>query len=103
MPLWHCRKYCVGSKGRRRAKSSSCRTGSSISLPDDTRSRRRVLLALAVGAPAALSGCGWRPLYADLEAGPASEELRAIHVDPILERIGQRLEIALRNSLNPTG
>jgi LPS-assembly lipoprotein len=62
-----------------------------------------VLLALAVGTPAALSGCGWRPLYADLEAGPASEELRAIHVDPILERIGQRLEIALRNSLNPSG
>jgi len=29
--------------------------------------------------------------------------LRAIKVDPIAERIGQRLEIALRNSLNPTG
>jgi LPS-assembly lipoprotein len=64
---------------------------------------RRVLLTLAVAAPLALSGCGWAPLYADFESGPASEELRAIRVDPISERIGQRLEIALRNSLNPTG
>ena len=50
-----------------------------------------------------LAGCGWAPLYADPEAGPASEELRAVEVDPILERIGQRLEISLRNSFNPTG
>jgi len=62
-----------------------------------------VLLALAVGTPAALSGCGWTPLYAEAQSGAASEELRAIRVDPILERLGQRLEIALRNSLNPTG
>ena len=60
--------------------------------------RRSALLA-----PLALFGCGWAPLYADTETGPASEELRAIKVDPIPERIGQRLEIALRNSLNPTG
>ena len=33
----------------------------------------------------------------------SSEELRAIHVEPILERIGQRLQIALRSSLNPAG
>jgi LPS-assembly lipoprotein len=62
---------------------------------------RRGLLALF--AALALSGCGWTPLYADIETGPASEELSAIRVDPISERIGQRLEIALRNSLNPTG
>src|SRR6266700_1181590 len=64
---------------------------------------RRTLLAFAVAAPVALSGCGWTPLYADIEAGPASEELATIRVDPIAERIGQRLEIALRNSLNPRG
>jgi LPS-assembly lipoprotein len=58
-----------------------------------------MLAALAVG----LSRCGWAPLYGEAVSGPASEELRAIHVDPISERIGQRLEIALRNSLNPTG
>ena len=65
--------------------------------------RRSVLLALAVGPPLALSGCGWAPLYGEPASGPATEELRAIYVEPILERIGQRLQIALRNSLNPTG
>ena len=65
--------------------------------------RRRVLLTLALGPPLALSGCGWAPLYGEPASGPASEELRAIHVDPIAERIGQRLQIALRNSLNPAG
>jgi LPS-assembly lipoprotein len=62
-----------------------------------------VLLTLALGPPLALSGCGWAPLYGEPTSGPASEELRAIHVDPISERIGQRLAIALRSSLNPTG
>jgi LPS-assembly lipoprotein len=65
--------------------------------------RRRALLTLALGPPLALSGCGWAPLYGEAVSGPASDELRAIHVDPISERIGQRLAIALRNSLNPTG
>jgi LPS-assembly lipoprotein len=64
---------------------------------------RRALVALIAAAPAALRGCGWEPLYADPDTGPASEELRAIKVNPIPERIGQRLEIALRNSLNPSG
>lgn len=64
---------------------------------------RRFLLGLALCAPIAFYGCGWEPLYGDPETGPASEELRAIRVNPILERIGQRLEIALRNSLNPSG
>ena len=64
---------------------------------------RRFLVAAALGALLALTSCGWAPLYADPETGPASEELRAVKVDPILERIGQRLEIALRNSLNPSG
>jgi len=63
----------------------------------------RATVALVAVAPAVLFGCGWQPLYADPETGPASEELRAIKVAPIPERIGQRLEIALRNSLNPSG
>jgi LPS-assembly lipoprotein len=50
-----------------------------------------------------LAGCGWAPLYADIQTGPADEELRAIRVAPINERIGQRLTLALRESLNPTG
>src|SRR5437764_1064944 len=64
---------------------------------------RHALLALALGALLALPGCGWRPLYADRETGPGDAELRAIKVDPIAERIGQRLTLALRESLNPDG
>jgi LPS-assembly lipoprotein len=58
-----------------------------------------VWLALAV----ALAGCGWTPLYADRDTGPADAELRAIKVAPIPERIGQRLAMALRESFNPDG
>ena len=66
---------------------------------------RRALLALtlAVGLALPLPGCGWEPLYADPQSGPTSADLRAIEVTPIADRIGQRLEMALRNSLNPTG
>jgi LPS-assembly lipoprotein len=59
--------------------------------------------AVAVSTLFVLYGCGWGPLYADVQTEPASEALRAIKVDPIPERIGQQLAIALRNSLNPTG
>ena len=65
--------------------------------------KRRLLLALPLGMVVALSGCGWAPLYADRESGPADENLRAIKVDPIPERIGQKLAWALRESFNPTG
>jgi len=60
------------------------------------------VVAVALAAAQLVSGCGWAPLYADIDSA-ASEELRAVKVAPIPERIGQRLEIALRNSLNPTG
>jgi LPS-assembly lipoprotein len=63
----------------------------------------RSLLAVALAAALGLSGCGWEPLYADRESGPADAEMRAIKVDPIPERIGQRLTLALRESLNPDG
>jgi LPS-assembly lipoprotein len=65
--------------------------------------REYALPSCVFAAVMALAACGWEPLYADPEAGPAADELRAIRVDPISERIGQRLEIALRTSLNPTG
>jgi LPS-assembly lipoprotein len=71
-------------------------------LAPGSAAQRRDLLA-GVGALLALSGCGWAPLYGDAESTPAAEELAAIHVEPIAERIGHRLEIALRNSLNPSG
>jgi LPS-assembly lipoprotein len=60
-------------------------------------------LAIVIALLFALAGCGWAPLYANPQSGPASADLRAIRVDPIGDRIGQRLEMALRNSLNPTG
>ncbi|HYU12560.1 MAG TPA: LPS assembly lipoprotein LptE [Stellaceae bacterium] len=64
---------------------------------------RRALVVLALGLVLALAGCGWTPLYADRATEPADEELRAIKVDPIPDRIGQRLAWALRESFNPTG
>src|SRR5579862_2744664 len=64
---------------------------------------RRSLLGLLLASPAALGGCGWEPLYADRQTGAADEDLRAIKVNPIAERVGQRLEMALRKSFNPTG
>lgn len=64
---------------------------------------RRGFAALLLAAAGILSGCGWEPLYADRQTTAADAELRAIKVNPIAERIGQRLEMSLRNSLNPTG
>jgi LPS-assembly lipoprotein len=64
---------------------------------------RRFFLALGLGLPAMLAGCGWEPLYANRETAPASADLRAIRVSPIPERVGQRLEMALRSTLNPSG
>ena len=90
------------STAMRRARSSSCRIGSSMSSPDrGWRHFARDCARSRCGVAAV--GCGWTPLYADTETDAASQELRAIKVDPIPERIGQRLEMALRNSLNPTG
>jgi hypothetical protein len=64
---------------------------------------RGAVLTFTIALVLLLPGCGWERLYADPEAGPANAELRAIKVLPILDRIGQRLEMALRNALNPTG
>jgi LPS-assembly lipoprotein len=87
------------------------RSMTSLILRSDPRERlegrtgptRRPLLGLLLLAPLALAGCGWEPLYADRATGPGDAELRAIQVAPIAERIGQRLTIGLRESLNPDG
>ena len=65
--------------------------------------RRGAVLTLALALALPFAGCGWERLYADPQSGPAGADLRAIRVEPISERVGQRLEMALRNSLNPTG
>lgn len=64
---------------------------------------RRAFLGLAGALPLALASCGWHPLYADREAAPADARLREIRVEPIADRIGQRLELRLRNLMNPSG
>ena len=66
-------------------------------------SRRAAPPAIVLALVLALSGCGWRPLYADPQSGPANAALRAVRVDPIPDRVGQRLELALRDAFNPSG
>jgi LPS-assembly lipoprotein len=68
-----------------------------------TWSRRMFVACGAAASLAALTGCGWAPLYADRAAGPADIELGAIKVAPIPERIGQSLALQLRRWLNPAG
>jgi LPS-assembly lipoprotein len=68
------------------------------------KNRGRVLaLALAAALSPLVAGCGWAPLYANPEAGPAAADLRAVKVLPISERIGQNLAVALRAAFNPSG
>ena len=65
---------------------------------------RRVFVVSAVAVClSSLAGCGWTPLYADPEAGPADAELATIRVAAIPERIGQKLALGLRQWLNPAG
>jgi hypothetical protein len=76
--------------------------------PIGPKTERRALFRWTLALPlvlsvTALSSCGWAPLYADRDTEPADVELRAIRVAPILERIGQKLALALRQSLNPEG
>ena len=65
--LWPCRRWRAGWTAVRRARSSSCRTGSSTSLPDEMSNPGRMLISLAATAAQLLSGCGWTPLYADVD------------------------------------
>ena len=61
--------------------------------------RRGLLLLFAF----ALAGCGFRPLYGQRSARDWDPDLAAIKVDPIPDRPGQILALALRESLNPSG
>src|SRR5713226_6356909 len=62
---------------------------------------RRALLPLLLLPP--LGACGFRPLYAEREEASSEPALATIKVLPIKDRIGQMLEMSLRESFNPRG
>jgi LPS-assembly lipoprotein len=63
--------------------------------------------AFALWALLALAGCGWQPLYGQVnngtEGGNAGPRLASVHIAPIANRVGQHLYNALRDRLNPGG
>lgn len=63
----------------------------------------RSLRAVAFLFLALLAGCGFHPLNREREMATAEPDLAAIHVLPIKDRIGQMLELSLREALNPAG
>jgi LPS-assembly lipoprotein len=72
---------------------------------DEVFGLRRSFLRLAMLAVlmAPLAGCGFRPLYGGSTAGGFDPDLAAIKVQPIADRQGQLLGLALRERLNPRG
>lgn len=64
------------------------------------RLSRRALLAAAL---LPLAGCGFHPLYGEATQRRENPELASIVVQPIRDRYGQQLELALREALNPQG
>ena len=73
---------------------SSAKPGGSVRLS------RRAMLALGL---LPLAGCGFHPLYAKSQEAEYEPELAAIKVAPIADRIGQQLELSLREAFNPRG
>lgn len=64
--------------------------------------RYLLVLGLTLALPMFLGSCGgWELLYASRDTAPADAALRAIKVTPIAERVGQNLEMGLRDSFNP--
>lgn len=58
--------------------------------------------AVTLVAPGLLGACGFRPLLARDEGETIQSELAAIRVTGLSGRLGQHLEIALDENLNPT-
>ena len=60
------------------------------------------ILALVCGL--ALSGCGFRPLYGEDEAGSSTfDSLETIQIAALSDRTGQQLHNLLRDRINPRG
>lgn len=73
-------------------------------------SRRTALALLLAAAAPGVAGCGWKPLYGTrMPTGAASgspgidQQLAAVRVEPIANRLGQQLHNQLRDGLNPLG
>ncbi len=80
------------------ARSSLCQTASSTWWSEAVRRVALLLVGLA-----ALAGCGFHPLYSEKSRTADEPFLAAIKVAPIPNRVGQMLEFALRDELNPRG
>src|SRR5260221_7000826 len=65
--------------------------------------RSRFSAWILIFACSALTGCGFHSLYGGPEAQQFDETLASIQVNPVSERIGQRMANSLRDALNPTG
>jgi LPS-assembly lipoprotein len=63
----------------------------------------RALSMLALIGVLPVAGCGFHPLYGNHQATGLDTDLAAIKVNPVPERIGQMVVIALRGALNPSG
>ena len=66
---------------------------------------RRVAAVIWVVAGLGLSGCGFEPLYAqrDGDVSTPSDEMAAIRILPLEDRVGQQMHNFLRDRLNPRG
>ena len=66
---------------------------------------RRAVAVIWVIAGLGLSACGFEPLYArpDGNAVTPSDEMAAIRILPLQDRVGQQMHNFLRDRLNPRG
>ncbi len=69
---------------------------------NQTRSDRLVRFAVGLGLTLTLSGC-FQPMYGGFEGGHLREELSAIKIDPISDRLGHYLQNELIFSFNGSG
>ncbi|HKY95659.1 MAG TPA: LPS assembly lipoprotein LptE, partial [Kiloniellales bacterium] len=62
--------------------------------------RRRLLI---VAALLGLAGCGFKPMYAERSGVSVNDDLQAVRIAPLPNRIGQILHNYLRDDINPYG
>jgi LPS-assembly lipoprotein len=65
--------------------------------------RRAVVAPVLLLLLSPLAACGFHPLYAESQTTAYEPALAAVSVLPIANRIGQQLELSLREAFNPRG